>query len=226
VFRGRNRRRGTRLELEARLIEDLLTWLAGLPPQGIYGAIALLAALENIFPPVPADTAVALGAFLAARGAPISVWGVYLVTLVSNVTSAAGMFLVARTAGRAFFESPAGQRILSRRSLALLEREYQRHHLWGIFLSRFVPGYRAVVPPFAAIAGLPASRALPPVALATAIYYAALVFLAHRVGQSWDAVRRLVGQLSAGLAAAAVAATLLIAALVWRRRRARAASHE
>lgn len=153
-------------------------------------------------------------------------WGVYLVTLGANLTSAAGMFLVARTVGRAFFDSPAGQRVLSRRSLEVLEREYRRHHLWGIFLSRFVPGYRAIVPPFAAIVGLPASRALPPVALATAIYYAALVFLAHRVGQNWDAVRRLIGHVSMALAAAALAATLLLAALVWRRRRARAAPGE
>ena len=168
---------------------------------------------------MPADTAVALGAFLAARGAPVSVWGVYLVTLVANVSSAVGMFFVAKTVGRAFFETRTGQRLLSRRTLATLEREYQRHHLWGIFLSRFLPGYRALVPPFAAIAGIPASRALPPVALATALYYALLVFAAHRVGQSWEAVAGWLTHVSTALAGVAVAATLLIAVLVWRRRR-------
>lgn len=173
---------------------------------------------------MPADTAVALGAFLAARGAPISVWGVYLVTLVANVSSAVGMFFVAKTVGRAFFETRTGQRLLSRRTLATLEREYQRHHLWGIFFSRFLPGYRALVPPFAAIAGLPASRALPPVALATALYYALLVFAAHRVGQSWEAVASWLTHVSAVLAGVAVAATLLIAVVVWRRRR-RGARH-
>ncbi|MEK6610644.1 MAG: hypothetical protein AABZ35_06970, partial [Gemmatimonadota bacterium] len=79
----------------------MLNWLAGLPPQGIYGALALLAALENIVPPVPADLAVALGAFLAARDdAPVSVTAVYIVTVVANVTSAIGMYAVARTVGK------------------------------------------------------------------------------------------------------------------------------
>lgn len=172
---------------------------------------------------MPADTAVALGAFLAARGAPVSVWGVYLVTVVANVSSAVGMFYVAKTAGRAFFETRAGQRLLSRRTLAALEREYERHHLWGIFLSRFLPGYRALVPPFAAIAGVPASRALPPVVLATALYYALLVFVAHRVGRSWESVTGWLANLSAALAGAAALATLLIVVLVWRRRRRRVA---
>jgi membrane protein DedA with SNARE-associated domain len=164
---------------------------------------------------------VALGAFLAAREAPVTLWGVYLVTVVANVTSAAGMFFVARTLGRSFFESKAGRRVLSRRSLDLLEREYQRHHLWGIFLSRFLPGYRAIVPPFAAIANLPARKALPPVIAATALYYGALVLVAHRVGQNWEAVERVVGRVGLTLLLAALVVTALLAYLVWRRRRTR-----
>jgi membrane protein DedA with SNARE-associated domain len=168
---------------------------------------------------VPADTVVALGAFLAARDAPITVLGVYAVTLVANVSTASGMFFVARTVGRAFFDSPAGRRVLSRRSLETLERAYRRHHLWGIFLSRFLPGYRAIVPPFAAIVNLPARKALPPVALATALYYGALVLIAHRVGRNWEAVERSVGRLGTMLAVVAAAVTVLIVWLVWRRRR-------
>jgi membrane protein DedA with SNARE-associated domain len=182
--------------------------------------IALLAALENIVPPVPADTAVALGAFLAARGAPISTTAVFLVTWVANVTSAVGMYYVARTVGRPFVESRTGRRLLSPRALRALERAYQRHHLWGIFLSRFLPGYRAVVPPFAGIAGLAALRALPPVVVASGLYYGLLVFLAHRIGANWDSLTRVLRQLGWWLGAIAAVATALLAwALVrWRRR--------
>ena len=167
---------------------------------------------------MPADTAVALGAFLAARDAPVTLLGVYVVTVVANVSSAVGMFFVAKTVGRAFFESRAGQRVLSRRSVQRLEREYERHHLWGIFLSRFLPGYRAIVPPFAAIANLPARKALPPVVAATALYYGLLVLVAHRLGRNWEAVERLVSRLGVGLAVAAVGVTALIGWWLWRRR--------
>lgn len=199
----------------------MLDRLAGLPPQGIYGVIALLAALENIVPPVPADMAVALGAFLAARGAAVSPVAVFLVTWIANVVTAAGMYYVARTVGRSFVESRTGQRLLSPAALRTLERAYQRHHLWGIFLSRFLPGYRAVVPPFAGIAGLGLKQALPPVALASGLYYGLLVFLAYRVGASWERVERALGRLGWGLAVAAALVTALLvwAAVVWRRGR-------
>ena len=46
----------------------MLAWLAGLPPAAVYVVLALLAVVENVVPPVPADAAVALGAFLSHRG--------------------------------------------------------------------------------------------------------------------------------------------------------------
>ena len=185
----------------------------------MYGVIALLAALENVFPPVPADLVVALGAFLAGQGAGITRLGVFLATWIPNVASAIGMYWIARTVGRSFAESPAGQRLLPPRAMRALERAYQRHHTWGMFVSRFLPGYRAVVPPFAGIAGLGAFRALVPVAVASGIWYGLIVLLAHRLGRSWPAVAQAMGRVGWWLAAAALAATAVLWFVLWRRRR-------
>ena len=46
----------------------LLDWLSSLPPTALYLVLAVTAAAENIFPPLPADTVVALGSWLSARG--------------------------------------------------------------------------------------------------------------------------------------------------------------
>ena len=197
-------------------------WLAGLPPAGIYGVIALLAALENIFPPVPADSVVALGAFLAGEGADVTMAGVFLATWIPNVASAIGVYWVARTVGRRFVDSPAGRRLLPRGAMAAIARAYRRHHLWGIFVSRFLPGYRAVVPPFAGVAGLDAWRALTPVVVASALWYGFVVWLAHRLGSNWDGLQRAIGRLGWWAAVAALAVTSLLAFLIWRRRRSRA----
>ena len=182
--------------------------------------IALLAALENIFPPVPADSAVALGAFLAGQGGSVTMLGIFFATWIPNVASAIGTYWVARTAGRAFAESRAGRRLLHPRALRALERTYQRHHTWGIFVSRFLPGFRAVVPPFAGVVGIGAFRALAPVVVASGLWYGFLVWLAHRIGQNWYAVRHALQHLSWGLGAATLAAAALLgwAALRWRRR--------
>jgi membrane protein DedA with SNARE-associated domain len=171
---------------------------------------------------VPADLVVALGAFLAGQGADITMPGVFLATWVPNVASAIGMYWVARTVGRSFATSPAGRRLLSPRAMQALERAYERHHVWGIFVSRFLPGYRAVVPPFAGIAGLGAYRALVPVAVASGIWYGFLVLLAHRLGSNWSSVTRAIGHLGWLLGAAAVAVTALLAFGLWRWRRSHA----
>jgi len=171
-------------------------------------------------PPVPADTVVALGAFLAARGAPISPLGVWAVTLAANVGSAVWVFLAARRFGRPFFATRVGRRLLSERALERIGAAYQRHHIWGIFVSRFLPGYRAVVPPFAGIAGLRGRQALPPVLLASALYYGILVSVVHALGANWEAVERLVGRVGLILTGVALALTALLIWRWWRGRQA------
>ena len=170
---------------------------------------------------MPADTVIALGSFLAGRGADVTMLGVFFATWIPNVASAAGMYWVARTLGRDFADSPAGRRLLPPRAMRAIERAYQRHHLWGIFASRFLPGYRAVVPPFAGIAGIGAVRALAPVVLASGIWYGFLVWVAHRVGSDWYAVQRVVGRIGWWLGAAALVVTAAAAIAIWRRWRVR-----
>lgn len=200
------------------MIDQVIAWLAGLPPAELYGVIALLAGLENIVPPVPADTAVALGAFLAAQGALVHPWGVYAATLLPNVATAAGMYLLARRAGRAFGETGLGKRFFGHAMMRTVSRLYERHHFWGIFLSRFLPAYRAVVPPFAGAVGLPAHKALPPVILASAIWYGFVCLLAYHLGANWYAVRHALARTGSVLAVAAVLFTAVIAWLLWRHR--------
>jgi len=199
-------------------MDGVVGWLAGLPPAEIYGFIAVLAGIENIFPPVPADTAVALGAFLSTQSAGVTALGVYIATLVPNVATSAGMYVLGQTAGRSMFASKLGRRLVSERAMRTITRLYERHHVWGIFVSRFLPGYRAVVPPFAGVVGIPLWKALPTIALASGLYYAFLVALAYHLGRNWEAVKSAVGRYSAWLGVAAVLATVSIVFLAWRHR--------
>ncbi|MEX0690402.1 MAG: DedA family protein [Gemmatimonadales bacterium] len=159
------------------MVQDFFARLVELPPAAIYGVIALFAAIENIVPLVPADTAIALGAFLT-RGGGVTVLGIYAVTIVANVGTAAIVYVLARTAGRRFVQGRVGRRLLAPEALQRIERLYAQHGTWGIFLSRFIPGVRAVVPPFAGLAGLGMWRALLPTAAASALWYGILICLA------------------------------------------------
>ena len=55
------------------MLDGFLDWVGSLPPLPTYVVLSVLSALENVFPPVPADVAVAVGAFLAQQGR-VSAW--------------------------------------------------------------------------------------------------------------------------------------------------------
>ena len=205
---------------ERELIENVIDALLGLPPAAVYLVIGVLAAVENVFPPVPADTAVAIGAFLSTGG-HISAWAVFGVTWFANSVSATAVYVAGRTVGRAFFRGRIGRRLLHPRSIRRLESVYQRHGTWGIVLSRFVPGLRAVVPPFAGIARLGAGSTLVPLILASGLWYGTLTFLAVTLIKEIDEIARFVRGLNvAGVVAAGVLVAVVVA-IVWRRRKLR-----
>lgn len=145
---------------------------------------------------------------------------VFVVTWGANVASAIAVYVAARHVGRPFFQGRLGERLLRPRALRRLELAYGRHGTWGIFLSRFVPGLRAVVPPFAGLAGLGWARTVMPLAIASAIWYGTLTALAATVVSELDGLVRLVSRLNRG---GVVIGCLLIAAAVawWLRHRRR-----
>jgi membrane protein DedA with SNARE-associated domain len=188
-----------------------------LPPAAVYTVIGALAAAENVFPPVPADTAVALGAFLSSGGR-ISATAVFLVTWVANVATATSVYLAGRTVGRSFFRGRLGRRLMHPRRLARLEDLYRRYGSWGIFFSRFIPGVRGVVPPFAGVAHLTFWRAVPPMAIASGIWYGALTFFAATLVTRLDDLVVFVGHFNVVALLVGLVVAAAIAFLVWRRR--------
>ncbi|HXF96775.1 MAG TPA: VTT domain-containing protein, partial [Gemmatimonadales bacterium] len=199
---------------------DFVRVLESLPPRPLYALITALAALENIFPPVPADTAVALGAFLAGRGI-MNAWVVFALTWSANVASGAAVYGLARRYGPAFFRGRVGRRLVSEAVLQRIAREYQRHGVWGIFLSRLLPIWRGVVMPFAGVSGVPAHRALLPLAAASALYYGTLTALITLLATNVESVLRWLSRINTvlGLLAAAAAAGLLVWGWVRARRK-------
>jgi membrane protein DedA with SNARE-associated domain/uncharacterized tellurite resistance protein B-like protein len=190
-----------------------------LPPGAIYTVLALLAAVENVIPPVPSDAAVALGALLTNQGLTTPV-GVFLVTWAANLAGAAAVYFGSRRYGRRLFGTKIGRRLLAPRSLAVIEREYLRFGVAGIFVSRFLPGIRAVVPPFAGLVHLSPLRTLVPMGFASAIWYGGITILGSVIGAEWDRINQILLRVNRTLTVlAAVLLVLGVAAYVRNRRR-------
>jgi membrane protein DedA with SNARE-associated domain len=202
--------------------EAFLAWVAGLPGVAIYIVLVVLSGVENVFPPVPADVAVVLGAFLARQGT-VSAPLLGLLCWMGNTASSAGMYYYARAHGRRFFETGWPRRLMAPAAMAELEKAYARHGVYGIFLSRFLPGIRAAVTPFAGVVGMPPARALVPAASASAIWYAFLVATGFLLGESWSHARALLEDANRVLAVVAgVVVVAVLARWLWRRTRRRA----
>ena len=202
------------------MADRFLEWVSALPVVWIYAIVMVLSAVENVFPPVPADVAVVLGAFLSRRGltsAPL----IGVLCWLANTASSAGMYFYARAHGRRFVEEGWPRRFMPPRTLRALEEAYARHGVYGIFLSRFLPGIRAAVTPFAGIVGISPLRALVPSASASAIWYAFLVAAGAALGANFEAAKGLVSSANRVLGIVSLAVVMLIALWLWRQRRRR-----
>jgi membrane protein DedA with SNARE-associated domain len=203
------------------LVDVFLDWLAAVPQALLYAILLVLSALENVFPPVPADVAVALGAFLSHRGVT-DPWLVGVSCWLANTASSAAMYFWARR-HKELFRSGWPRRLLTPEAMSALEGAYARHGAAGIFVSRFFPGVRAAVTPFAGVVGLSPLRALVPAASASAIWYALLVVAGTTLGREWGRVRGIVETGTGLLGIAGLA--IVVAVFFWLRRQSRRERH-
>jgi len=178
----------------------------------LYVALAAVAALENVFPPVPADSVVAIGSFLAARGKG-NVLAAFMATWLGNVTSAMIMYGL----GRRYGAERLDRRLLGDKGPQAerrLERLYGKYGLAALFASRFIPGVRALVPPFAGALRIPPLRAGIAIASASAVWYGIVSYLGFTLGGNWQRVMQLVTEYGRAMAITA-AALILIGIIAW-----------
>ena len=194
-------------------MNQLLDWVAALPEAALYAILFAAGTIENIFPPFPSDVVIAFGGFLLAQGARGSMLGVFLSVWVSNVASAMAVYALGRRYGAARVEGWIGGKHVERRE-ARLKKLFDRFGLPAIFVSRFVPGVRAIVPAFAGALKLSPAWVTVMVATASALWYGLITVIAFRVGSDWERLQGIVAQY--GRVAAIVGGGLLIIGIaVW-----------
>ena len=198
------------------MLHSLTGWLGDLPLGSLYLAIGVLSAFENFFPPFPSDAVIAFGSFLAdrAHGSAITV---FLLGWFGNVAGAGITYTLGRRFGSKAFlrriEKYAGPDAEVR-----IKRLHKKYGFTGLFVSRFLPGVRAIVPPFAGAMRLPAFKVMLSVASASAVWFGLITFLAFRAGDNWDVVERYIVRSGkvAGMIAIAIV-VLSVGIWLWKR---------
>jgi membrane protein DedA with SNARE-associated domain len=163
---------------------------------------------------------VAFGSFLAAREnrSPIPT---IIAVVVGNVGGALAMFALGRRFGAEWIRRR--MRVMGEGAEQKVRHWYDRFGLPALFLSRFLPGVRAVVPPLAGAIKVPATGAIIAIATASTIWYATLAIIAYRLGAQWDRIANAIGEFQQG-AAIIAGSIVVVGVVVWwilRRRRRR-----
>ena len=198
-------------------VEAIIAWLSGLPLGALYVSIAAISAIENIFPPFPADAAVAFGSFLAARG-KASPYTTFLVAWLGNLGGASLMYYIGRRYGSSAFMSRL-ERWAGKGAEQRLMALYGRYGLPALFISRFLPAVRAVVPPFAGAMKLPALPVAVAIAAASGIWFAFITFIAYRAGEDWEALYATIMHSGKMIAIGATVLALIVAVIFLVRRK-------
>lgn len=195
-----------------------IDWLAALPAPLLYAAIAIAAFAENIFPPLPADTVVALGAFVAARGDGTAV-GAWAATMIGNLAGALTMFSVGRRIGVQRL-SARFPRVFPPLATAEIAERFRQRGLPAVAMSRFVPGVRAVVPPVAGAIGMHVVPTAVAMSLASGVWYGIVCWMAFHAGANAEQLLERIAAQQRVLALATVVVFVGIAVYaVWRRKR-------
>src|SRR6266568_9523753 len=194
------------------MLHSLTGWLGDLPLGSLYLAIGVLSAFENFFPPFPSDAVIAFGSFLAdrAHGSPFTV---FLLAWFGNVAGAGVTYTLGRRFGAKVFLRKI-ERYAGPDAEARIKKLHKKYGFTGLFVSRFLPGVRAIVPPFAGAMRLPALKVMLSVASASAVWFALITFLAFRAGDNWDLVQRYL--VRSGKVAGAIAIGIVVLAVgIW-----------
>ena len=193
-------------------MDSVLAWLGSLPPAALYLTLAAVAATENFIPPIPADLIVAFGGFLAARSGRSPIPTVVAV-VIGNVGGALAMFVLGRRFGAAWIRGHLS-RVMGESAEQRVQHWYNLYGLPALFLSRFLPGVRAVVPPLAGAMRVPATGAIAAISVASTIWYSTLALIAYRLGTQWE---RIVAAIKDFQTVAAIVAGVIVAigSVVW-----------
>ena len=202
-------------------MSGILDWLGSLPPSALYVILALVAATENFVPPIPADVIVAFGSFLAAREGRSPVPTIIAV-VIGNVGGALAMFALGRRYGADWIRRHL-HRVMGEGAELRVRNWYNQYGLPALFLSRFLPGVRAVVPPLAGAIKVPAPGAIAAIGTASSIWYATLAIIAYRLGSEWDRIVEAIKTFQTGAAIVAGAIVVIVAGTWWLVRKRRSA---
>jgi len=158
-------------------------------------------------PPFPGDTITVFGAYLAGRGFLDPVM-VFCATAAGNIATNLFLYYIGIHRGREFIRKH--KRLFHEDLLPRMTLFYRKWGVGTIIFSRFLVGFRSIVPLFAGISKLRPRKFILPIIGAIIIQHTLLVFLGYTLGQNWEYIKAVLRNINLGLGLFALALAVLI----------------
>ncbi len=193
-------------------------WIADLIDA--FGAlgVALLMALENLFPPIPSELILPFAGFLVARG-ELGFLPVLVASTAGSLFGALVLYALGRWGGRNLILRYGRFLRVKEADLDRAEGWFDRYDEWVVLFGRMVPGVRSVVSIPAGMLGTPFVRFVLLTTAGSAAWNALLLGAGWYLGDNWQQIADIVG--SASNVVLVLVAVALVSAAVWWWRRAR-----
>lgn len=196
---------------------EFLGLISRVPIETVYLLIALGAAVENVFPPIPSDVIVLGGAILADRGM-LRADLVFAVAWSGNIVTSLAVYAAARSYGAGLFATRWGRWLLRPSQLERMASFYSEYGTLTVLVSRFFPVFRVLVPAFAGVSRLGFWRTAIPLALASALWYGVLIAAGVVLSRNLPRMIEALQAVNLTVAGVAAAAAVLLVLLWWRTR--------
>ena len=158
-----------------------------------YVGVALLVAVENIFPPIPSEVVLGLAGFVASRG-DATLWGMLIASTVGSLLGAWALYLIAAAVGvdRLRRVILRYERWLRVREIDLNRAEawFDRHAGLAVLICRCVPLVRSLISLPAGFRGMPPGRFTLYTTIGSLAWNTIFIVAGYQLGERWETVEK------------------------------------
>lgn len=157
-----------------------------------YIGVAMLIAIENIFPPIPSEVILAFGGFMTTK-TTLNAIGVIVAATIGSTVGAIVLYLIGRILNKERLERIVSGKI--GKILRLKAEDIDKADKWfdtkgqkTVFICRFIPIVRSLISIPAGMSEMNFLKFLIYTVLGSTIWNTVLVLLGKQLGDSWERV--------------------------------------
>ena len=177
-------------------IGDLLAWIIGLVETLGYPGLAIVVALENVFPPIPSEAILPMAGFLVGQGR-MTLVGAILASTVGSVAGALLLYWLGRGLGedrvRHLIVKYGRWMLVDESDLDRSKGWFDKHGNEAVFLSRLAPLVRSLISVPAGVAKMPIWKFTLYTAAGSGLWNAGLIAAGWALGANWSLVEKYQG---------------------------------